>query len=118
MAAMVVVYVVTSDSRHPKNPGEMQVVEVTVLTRVVEEEEDVVVVLSSSRQPHHPGVLQMDVLVVRVKEDVVDDVRAVVVPPEELLLMYFQLKQFASGQSTTGSHVATLSYASRTLGIT
>lgn len=115
MVVMVVVKVVTSDSLQPKNPGEIQVVEVTVLTRVLVEVGEVV--LLSSRQPHHPGVLQMDTRLVLVNDEVAD-VFFVVVVPDELLLKYFQLKQLASGQSTTGSHFATVSYASITLGIT
>jgi len=115
IAAIVVVYVVTSVSLHPKKPGEIHVVDVTTLTLVfvLVEEADDDVEPSSSRQPHQPGVLQIDVLVVRVYDElVVDEVFLPVVElllAEELLLKYFQLKQFASGQSTTGSQVATLS---------
>lgn len=65
------------------------VVEVVVVMVLFEEVELVVVVEVSSKQPHHPGVLQVDVLVlVFVMVGFVDELVVVI---ELLLSKYFQL---------------------------
>lgn len=70
----------------------------------------VVVVVVSSLHPHHPGVSQVDVLVIVV--EVLKGTELVVMGSDPLLSKYFQLKQ--STHSVSWMHSGNSSYARKT----
>ena len=113
-AALVATGVVVG-SLQPNQPGVLHVVVVIVVVVLLTLElvvVVVVVVVVLSRQPHHPGVLQVEVLVL------VDDVELEVdvVISEPLLSKYFQLKQ--STHSLSGAQFGGASYFLITWSIT
>lgn len=79
---IVVVWVVVTGSLQPNQPGVLHVVVVRVWVVVT------VAVVLSSRQPHQPGVWQV---AVRVRTELVDVERLLVVVSVPLLSKNFQL---------------------------